>query len=175
MKAMSLISKLITVTRRSHNAEAAAALYIKSKLVGEMGFDYHLVDNVLRYQKDIINNDIQRAVDMCIKTDEGWKHTFISDENEGEYDEYSSSFSEDEINGPLRRIKWMIWGEGLEDHQRSIVRRPQTRRIIENSFSTEEDIDISFQEETKFNNTAQVTEDKGIYIHLISINTFIFC
>ena len=149
----------------NHHAEAAAALYIKSKLVGEMGFDYHLVDNLLKYEKGIIRNDIQRAVDFCIKTDEGWKHTFIPDESDSNSSRYHDSAFDEEYSNDEFRIKWLIWGEGIEEHQRVTIRFPETRRIVENSFSTQDELEISFKEEVKNSETTNENKIKGIKIY----------
>jgi hypothetical protein len=83
-----------------HEDEAAGNLYILNKLVYELGFPVQMCKYVLLYDKDTINDDINKAVELLLKTEEGWLHTFVP---ESDY-KYTSKGSE-LYNSPTEDMK----------------------------------------------------------------------
>jgi len=51
------------------------------KLVSELGFRKSMVMNVLTYDKDIIKDDITKAVELLVKSAKGWLHTFVPEQD----------------------------------------------------------------------------------------------
>ena len=131
----------------SSNVKSANALYLKSKLVIEMGFPSKMVDSIIKYDKDILTYDIQQIVDYLIKTEQGWTHKFIIDDENViprflHYDEEDSSL--------IQKEKWIIWGEELQEHkQMSILNLNQG--ITRGKYSSNlDDQNLNEREENKF-------------------------
>jgi len=120
---------------------AAAGLYILNILVNDMGFNRQMVKNVLIYDKDIIGDDIQKAVEFCLKTNDGWKHTFVPDEknkwmpDRQVFDELNNAsiISEEE--------RCLIWGEGRQEHKKLTTRVPSMISHDSNTFTSFHDKD----------------------------------
>ncbi|CAI2360877.1 unnamed protein product [Moneuplotes crassus] len=92
-------------------------LYLYSQLVNGMGFSPDLVKKVLIYDKDIINDEVEKAIDLMIKTKYGWAHTFIPDINPRSIDEGMESFSDDAFE------KCLICGDSREEHRKTIIKK----------------------------------------------------
>ena len=131
----------------SSNAKSANALYLKSKLVIEMGFPSKMVDSIIKYDKDILTYDIQQIVDYLIKTEQGWTHKFIIDDENAiprflHYDEEDSSL--------IQKEKWIIWGEELQEHKQMSIRN-LNQGITRGKYSSNlDDQNLNEREENKF-------------------------
>ena len=82
-----------------------------------MGFSVHMVDCLLRYERDIVNSDIQKAIDFWVKTDLGWTHKFIPESNEYFLPTFPNSMMDEEYGCLLQQERWIIWGETAKEHR----------------------------------------------------------
>ena len=89
--------------------EVTYNLYIYNNLVFKMGFNSDMVKNILIYDKDIISNDLQKAVDLWVKTNKGWSHTFVPDNDAKTFRDSSDILNE---NNEI----CIICGEGKDQH-----------------------------------------------------------
>ena len=100
------------------------SLAIFNELVGEMGFDWVKVFNLLMYESDNIPmNDIQAAVDMMIKGPNGYTHRYwisetsdiedgklccICGEAASEHVGYGMNLDDELLDQPIEEHKWEI-------------------------------------------------------------------
>lgn len=105
-----------------------------------MGFDSTMVKNILLYDRDLIGDDIEKAIEFCIKTEEGWKHTFIPDDNRFNSQEHNRHFiDENDSSNSYEPVaeKCIVCGEQREEHRKMHKEGPNMVRIVTESFSEE--------------------------------------
>ena len=96
-------------------SDITSNLFIYNQLVIKMGFSSDMVKKILIYDKDIINDDVQAAVDLLIKTENGWIHTFIQDTEFKTFNDPDQMFITDDSNEIC-----LVCGESKDQHRKTL-------------------------------------------------------
>jgi hypothetical protein len=117
----SMILPDIEKNQQADEVDDTSNIYLYDQLVNEMGFNAHMVKNILKYDKDFIQDNLLKCFDLLIKTERGWLHTFVTetDNNPAElsWELYRASIGE-------TRDKCVVCGEPRIEHQKATYVKP---------------------------------------------------
>lgn len=100
-----------------------------------------------------------------MKTHDGWKHSFIPTDNDRVV--IHPGFESDLTESFARSFeRCVICGEPREEHQKLVMRTPDTKRLVKESFSTLGELYDNELEEDKYSSEMLSSPKKGTYICL---------